>query len=333
MLVRADDAALTAPEDERELLARPSARCGASSSRSRSWGLLGAALLGSKSTSASAEATTRRLVSDGDTALPVRVRVGRVDDSHGARRPARIDLHCHSRYSGATDLWMARTLRVGEYTGDPADIYRRAKAQGMTHVTLTDRDTIDGGLRLAHHEDFVLGAEVTAFFPVRGARRAGARVGPGRGASRGDPGAALQRATSSSPTCAPTGSRHGLAQPTSLRSSGLRPDQFEQLLLLFGLWEVRDGATHKAANDLALSASRRPGRRRSRRLAEKHGIAPAPPSDRPVRGLQRPERPRRRRHLHGGRPRRGRRSARRPAPRRHAPARRDRAARRRRRAR
>ena len=26
---------------------------------------------------------------------------------------------------------------------------------------------------------------------------------------------------------------HGLAQPTSLRSSGLRPDQFEQLLLLF----------------------------------------------------------------------------------------------------
>ena len=78
---------------------------------------------------------------------------------------ARIDLHCHSRYSGATDIWMARTLRVGEHTGDPADIYRRAKTQGMTHVTLTDRDTIEGGLRLAHHGDFVLGEEVTAFFP------------------------------------------------------------------------------------------------------------------------------------------------------------------------
>ncbi len=186
---------------------------------------------------------------------------------------ARIDLHCHSRYSGATDLWMARTMRVGEYTSDPADLYRRAKAQGMTHVTLTDRDTIAGGLRLAHHEDFVLGAEVTAFFPAE-AHAVQVLVW---GLSEGDH-AEIQALRFNVRELVAylraNGIAHGLAQPTSLRSSGLRTDQFEQLLLLFGLWEVRDGATHKAANDLAQRLTET-GEATLARLAEKHGIAPA----------------------------------------------------------
>ena len=186
---------------------------------------------------------------------------------------ARIDLHCHSRYSGATDIWMARTLRVGEHTGDPAEIYRRAKMQGMTHVTLTDRDTIEGGLRLAHHEDFVLGEEVTAFFPSEAhsvqvlvwglAEEHHAEIQALR-FNIHELVAYLRRHEIA----------HGLAQPTSLRSSGLRPDQFEQLLLLFCLWEVRDGATHQAANDLAIRLTQTSAETLAR-LADHYRIEPA----------------------------------------------------------
>ena len=60
---------------------------------------------------------------------------------------------------------MARMLGVQESYTDPETTYRAAKDRGMTHVTLTDRDTIQGALRLSGYPDFVIGEEVTAFFP------------------------------------------------------------------------------------------------------------------------------------------------------------------------
>lgn len=80
-------------------------------------------------------------------------------------REARIDLHCHSRFSTSAGLWLSAELGFNESYSEPATVYGLAKARGMTHVTLTDHDSIEGGLQLAHHEDFVIGEEVTAFFP------------------------------------------------------------------------------------------------------------------------------------------------------------------------
>ena len=79
---------------------------------------------------------------------------------------ARIDLHCHSRYSTSANLWLAAELGFKESHTEPAAVYRLAKMRGMTHVTLTDHDSIEGALRLAHHDDFIIGEEVTAFFPA-----------------------------------------------------------------------------------------------------------------------------------------------------------------------
>ena len=80
-------------------------------------------------------------------------------------REARIDLHCHSRYSTSANLWLAAELGFKESHSEPAAVYGLAKMRGMTHVTLTDHNSIEGALRLAHHEDFIIGEEVTAFFP------------------------------------------------------------------------------------------------------------------------------------------------------------------------
>jgi len=49
------------------------------------------------------------------------------------------------------------------------DVYRTAKKRGMNLVTITDHDSIDGCLELLHRlgdlPDFIMGEEVSAFFP------------------------------------------------------------------------------------------------------------------------------------------------------------------------
>ena len=148
-----------------------------------------------------------------------------------------------------TDEWMARMLGVQESYTDPETTYRAAKARGMTHVTLTDRDTIQGALRLAGYPDFVIGEEVTAFFPSE-ALHVDVLV------------------WGHSPTQHEQIQRHrfnifrlvdylneeelafGLAHPASFQIGGLRAEHFEQLLVLFPLWEVRDGHSDVADNAL-----------------------------------------------------------------------------------
>jgi predicted metal-dependent phosphoesterase TrpH len=73
----------------------------------------------------------------------------------------RCDLHVHSRYSGPIDLPVLRHVGRESYS-EPDEVYDTAKARGMELVTLTDHDTVEGAIQLAHHEDFIVGEEVTA---------------------------------------------------------------------------------------------------------------------------------------------------------------------------
>jgi len=72
----------------------------------------------------------------------------------------RCDLHVHTRYSGPVDLPGLRHV-TRECYSDPMDVYRTAKRRGMDLVTITDHDTVEGALQLAHLPDFIIGEEVT----------------------------------------------------------------------------------------------------------------------------------------------------------------------------
>jgi predicted metal-dependent phosphoesterase TrpH len=48
-----------------------------------------------------------------------------------------------------------------ECYSDPEEVYGVAKKRGMDLVTITDHDTIEGALQLAHRPDFIVGEEVT----------------------------------------------------------------------------------------------------------------------------------------------------------------------------
>src|SRR5918992_250322 len=90
----------------------------------------------------------------------------------GARDRVLVDLHLHSRASGTATNWWVKGLgadvEARESYTPPEEAYRMAKGAGMDFVTLTDHETIDGALTLAHHPDFFAGEEVSAYLPEEG---------------------------------------------------------------------------------------------------------------------------------------------------------------------
>jgi len=77
----------------------------------------------------------------------------------------RCDLHLHSSASLTTGQWFSQYFQAPESYVDPLRQYELCKARGMTLVTLTDHDTIAGGLKLLGRPDFFLSVEVSTRFP------------------------------------------------------------------------------------------------------------------------------------------------------------------------
>ena len=81
---------------------------------------------------------------------------------------SRCDLHMHSDASVMNDEWYTKFFGCPESYANPVRQYELCKARGMSLVTLTDHDSIEGGLRLVDHSDFFLSEEVTTRFPENG---------------------------------------------------------------------------------------------------------------------------------------------------------------------
>jgi predicted metal-dependent phosphoesterase TrpH len=77
----------------------------------------------------------------------------------------RCDLHVHSIASG---MFTAPGLDLicRESYNDPAEVYDRLKRMGMSIVTITDHDSIEGTEKLRRHKDFFLSEEVTVRMPT-----------------------------------------------------------------------------------------------------------------------------------------------------------------------
>jgi len=77
---------------------------------------------------------------------------------------SRVDLHVHSTASQVSKLGVQRSLGLPECATPPQEVYELAKRRGMDFVTITDHDTIAGGLELAELSDTFLSEELTAWF-------------------------------------------------------------------------------------------------------------------------------------------------------------------------
>jgi glycosyltransferase involved in cell wall biosynthesis len=77
----------------------------------------------------------------------------------------RIDLHCHSKYSKRPSLWIMQKLGCPESFTEPEALYRIARSRGMTAVTITDHNVIDGCLEIVEFPNTFISCEYTTYFP------------------------------------------------------------------------------------------------------------------------------------------------------------------------
>jgi predicted metal-dependent phosphoesterase TrpH len=78
---------------------------------------------------------------------------------------SRCDLHVHSIYSTDSGSYALRRARLGESYTPPERVYRACRSRGMSFITISDHNTVEGALRIAHEPGTFLSVEVTTQFP------------------------------------------------------------------------------------------------------------------------------------------------------------------------
>jgi glycosyltransferase involved in cell wall biosynthesis len=78
---------------------------------------------------------------------------------------AKVDLHLHSRFSDRSVEWLFRRFEFPDSYSDPRSLYKRLREKGMSFVTFTDHNRIDGCLEIADQPETFVSCEVAAEFP------------------------------------------------------------------------------------------------------------------------------------------------------------------------
>ncbi len=185
----------------------------------------------------------------------------------------RADLHVHSLCSGDSTHAGIRAMHGRESYAEPLEVYAAARSRGMDFVTISDHNTLNGSLAIAHLPGTFLSTEFDTWFPEDGTKvhvvalgldeRAFAEAERTR-ASVHDLVACLREA----------GVVHYLAHPLFDMSDTLTTDTVERMLLLFNVLEGRNGARVSRCNGLLreIAASLTPGSLAD--MASRQGIAP-----------------------------------------------------------
>jgi glycosyltransferase involved in cell wall biosynthesis len=187
--------------------------------------------------------------------------------------PKRIDLHCHSDASNKTSEAVLSALHCPESYSRPEEVFAQARLRGMDFVTLTDHDSIEGALQIAHKPEVIVGEELTCWFPEDGCKMHVLLWG----LTRKDHDELQSRAKSIYDVAGYIESQklaHAVAHPIYRQNDKLERWHVERLLLLFKGFECLNGAhssLHREAFEPLLESL---DRNEIARLAKTHGIAP-----------------------------------------------------------
>src|ERR1700716_712994 len=159
----------------------------------------------------------------------------------------RADMHVHSTASTLSKVGIQRSLGLPECATPPQEVYELAKRRGMDFVTITDHDTVAGGLELAHLPDTFLSEELTVWF--KGEPQAVHVLCYGitpedhewLQAHNDDVEACAEDLHASGITCA-------LAHPFYAVEAPLKAHHRRRLAKLFPIWETRNGSRAKELN-------------------------------------------------------------------------------------
>ncbi|MBR9986664.1 MAG: glycosyltransferase [Desulfosarcina sp.] len=184
----------------------------------------------------------------------------------------RIDLHVHSKHSKRPSQWILKKLDCPESFTEPLQLYDIAKRRGMTHVTITDHNSIGGALEIAHLPGTFISEEVTTYFPEDGCKLHVLALDITEIQHR-----EIQKRRPSVYDLSAYFRREKvfniIAHPLYAVNDRLTPGHFERLLLLFENFEL-NGARNSRENQTLRAVLNGLTPDVIQRLAEKHGIPP-----------------------------------------------------------
>jgi len=187
----------------------------------------------------------------------------------------RVDLHVHSKYAGRFKLFVLDSLEVEECYTEPLALYENLIARGMTMVTITDHDCIDGCLEIAHLPDVFISEEVSARFPENGCIVHVLTYGIDEAQHR-----EMQRLRTNIYELVPylrqQGILHSLAHPLSPVNHRLTPTLLAKSLVLFDTVEVINGQKDPSHDRLMRHLIRKVDRDTLQRWADDAGLEVAP---------------------------------------------------------
>ncbi len=186
-----------------------------------------------------------------------------------------VDMHVHSLHSRHPGEWILQRLGASESYTPVETIYKMAKAQGNTYVTITDHNTIDGALELCrlHPQDCFVSMEATVYFPEDGCKIHVLcyDITP-------EQFSAIQRAREDIYNLRDYLRQQNIAcsvaHATYNINKRLTLDHVEKLLVLFDVFEGINGTRGHEGNDLFQEVLQNITPEDIQRLSEKHGIEP-----------------------------------------------------------
>jgi glycosyltransferase involved in cell wall biosynthesis/predicted metal-dependent phosphoesterase TrpH len=187
----------------------------------------------------------------------------------------RVDLHVHSKFSKRPSAWVLKKIGCPESFTEPQDIYRIALARGMTHVTISDHNRIEGALAIAHLPRTFLSEEITTYFPEDRCKLHVLALD------------ITERQHADIQHCRDNvfylvdylraqGIVHVVAHPLYGVNDRLSIEHFEKMLLLFKNFEM-NGARNDVANDGLEAVLKALSPDMIEALSDRHGIDPAFP--------------------------------------------------------
>jgi hypothetical protein len=190
---------------------------------------------------------------------------------------ARADLHVHSKHSSKPSEWILRQLSAPESYTEPLEIYRLCRERGMSFVTVSDHDSIEGALEIAHLPGVFLSSEITVEFPEDGCEIHCLVTGVSEEQHR-----EIQRLRRNvyefREYLREQDILHSVAHPLYRVNDRLTLDQLEKLLVIFNRFEALNGIHDRRANTLVRRIFGSLSPEVIAALAERHRLEPWGPT-------------------------------------------------------
>ncbi len=187
-----------------------------------------------------------------------------------------VDLHVHSNHSKRPSQWILQKIGCPECFTEPRRLYDVARARGMDLVTITDHNTIDGALEIAHLPGTFVSEEITTYFPEDKCKLHVLAYDVTEAQHR-----EIQHLRGNVfelvPWLREQGIVHVLAHPLFAVNDRLTPEHFEQCLVLFNILEF-NGTRDQTQNTVLKSVCDSLTKARIEQLADKHDLEPFGPT-------------------------------------------------------